>query len=214
MNRLIMITIIAITSCSAYAASPLMGGSMSHILVTLFEQQVYLSFESPSMSTVQMQNYDESYDGAAGVLNDTGYNSQFGWMANGFISLPPESGIFVRKVHSSPWLNAYSESGYEPILGTEGSSQLWQWDGTMTHNWYSSMVKGGTHSVLYEVFVGDLAGQPLLGYAGGQIQLNFEYGEKPVALNYSTGDVLNVLPAPASGGVLVCGMLMAFSRRR
>jgi hypothetical protein len=214
MNRILSTCVLGMASASAMASVPAMGGGMSHILVTVFEQQVYLSFESPEMSTVELQNYDESYNGSASVLDNTGYNSQFGWLANGFISLPPASGIFVRTLHSSPYLDVYSENGYDPILGIDGSNELWEWDGTMTHNWYSSRVMGGTHTALYEVFVGDLSGQPLAGYGAGQIQLSFTYGDDRGVMHYGTGDVVGAVPAPSVGGVLVLGMIAGTRRRR
>ncbi|MCA9304563.1 MAG: hypothetical protein KC996_10615 [Phycisphaerales bacterium] len=199
---------------TAGAGTPTMGGPMSHLLVTLFDHQIYVTFESPSMSTVELQDYGELYDGAASVLNTGGYNSQFGWLANGFISLPGSSGIFVKAVHGSPWLDVYSESGFNPILGTDGSDAVWQWDGTMTHNWYSSRVKG-THSVRYEVFVGDLFGEPLTGYTPGTVELNFVYGEGPRGIRYPVDGLGHPLPSPGVlGGFGVLGGLAGLRRRR
>lgn len=142
--------------------SPQMGGNMSHLLVSIFDQQVFIGFESPAMATVELQESTSMFDGDASVLNHTGHNAQFGWLVGGFISLPSNSGVFVRTLGGSEHLSVYSEFGYDPILGTDGSDSVWQWDGTMTHNWYSSEVKG-PHSVRYEVFVGDLLGNPLDG---------------------------------------------------
>lgn len=185
---------------------------MSHLLVSVFEQQVFLSFESPSMSTVTMQ-YGDGFEGGASVLNGTGYNAQFGWLANGFVSIPSGSGVFVREVSSSPWLDVYSESGYQPILGTDGSSSLWQWDGTMTHNWYSSDVHG-THRVEYEVFVGDASGNPLDGWTGGTIALEFQYGRPLRTLGEQRVGSIAVVPGVGSLGVIGVGVLGVNRRRR
>ena len=122
-----------------------------------------------------MQDNDGDFDGPASVLNGMGYNAQFGWLANGFISLPPSSGIFVRTLSSSPHLRVHEETTFEKILGTGDSSSIWRWDGTMTHNWYSTDTHG-PHRARYEVFVGDLSGNPLDGFSSATIDLSFEYG--------------------------------------
>ena len=204
--------LIAIAS-TAYADTPTLGGPMSHILVTLFNQQIYLSFESPSMSTVTMQDNDGSFVGDAQVLNDTGYNAQFGWLANGFISLPPSSGIFIRSVSSSPYLSVFEQGSFDPIFGTGDSSSLWQWDGTMTHNWYSSDVHG-PHHALYEVFVGDLSGNPLAGYQSGSIDLNFIYGPSLDHRVGTLGQQVATVPSTGSLATLMLATLGASRRRR
>jgi len=213
MKRVIGFCAFAYATSLGCGASPTMGGPMSHLLVTLFDNQVYVTFESPSMSTVQLQASSESFDGAASVLNSSGHNSQFGWLANGFISLPGSSGIYVRTLESTPRLDVYSESGFDPILGTDGSDDLWRWDGTMTHNWYSSRLKG-SHTARYEVFVGDLFGEPLAGYSPGQVELSFTYGEQPRGIRYPGGDLQSPLPAPGALGALGVLGVMAGSRRR
>lgn len=200
------------------AANPTLGGPMSHLLVSVFNQQVFLSFESPSMSTVTMQD-GGGFTGPASVLNGTGYNGQFGWLANGFVALPPGAGVFVRAVDSSPWLSVYAQSGFAPILGTTSSDPLWQWNGTMTHNWYATRVHG-EHRVSYEVFVGDASGSPLAGWTPGTIGLNFEFGESRGVHAYEPDDVRpgftggGVGPVPAPGSVVLALGGLLFARRR
>lgn len=208
--RTATLTLLACTS--AAHAAPTLGGPMSHLLVSVFQQQVYLSFESPHMSTVTMQGGDD-FTGGASVLNGTGYNAQFGWLANGFVSIPPGSGVFVRELTGSPWLDVYSESGFEPILGTDGSDNLWQWDGTMTHNWYATEVQG-THRVEYEVFVGDALGNPLDGWVSGTIGLEFQYGRPIRTIGEAPGGSIAVTPSAGSLGVLGVGLLGTARRRR
>lgn len=187
---------------------------MSHLLVTLFQNQVFLSFESPSMSSVTMQDNESDFVGGASVLNGMGYNAQFGWLANGFISLPPSSGIFVRTLSSSPHLNVYEESTFASILGTDDSDELWRWDGTMTHNWYATDTHG-PHLARYEVFVGDLAGNPLVGFASGTIDLRFEYGpDLSGRIGTLGGGLVASLPAPGALGSLAIGVCMIGQRRR
>ncbi len=184
---------------------------MSHLLVSVFEQRVFLSFESPSMSVVTMQDGD-GFGGPASVLNGAGYNAQFGWLANGFVSIPSGSGVFVREIGGSPWLDVYSESGFRPILGTDGSDELWRWNGAMTHNWYATQVRG-THRVAYEVFVGDADGNPLDGWTGGTIALEFRYGRTLRTLGVQRAG--SVAPVPGAGSLAVLGVaLLGMPRRR
>ncbi len=196
-------------------SGPQMGGNMSHLLVSIFDQQVFIGFESPAMATVELQESSSLFEGDASVLNHTGHNAQFGWLVGGFISLPPSSGVFVRTLGGSEHLSVYSEFGYDPILGTDGSDEVWQWDGTMTHNWYSSEVKG-PHSVRYEVFVGDLMGNPLDGWMAGQVELNFTYGEdisdrvRPL----HGGGLAGSVPGPGSlSGLGLAGVALGRRRR-
>lgn len=201
-----------ISASGALASSPTLGGPMSHLLVTLFNNEIILSFESPSMSTVTMQDNAGDFTAGASVLNNNGYNGQFGWLANGFISLPPSSGIFVRTLASSPHLSVYEETTFASILGTDGSDDVWQWDGTMTHNWYSSDTHG-EHLARYEVFVGDLAGNPLDGYTSATIDLRFEYGQDLSGRIGTLGSGL-VPPVPAPGTITIMSAGLICTRRR
>ncbi len=185
---------------------------MSHLMVSIFNQQVFVTFESPSLSTVEMVEGSGVFSGSASVLDGLGHNSQFGWLANGFISLPPSSGVFVRTLGGSEHLSVYSEFGYDPILGTDGSDSVWQWDGTMVHNWYASDVKG-PHSVRYEVFVGDQSGNPLDGWIGGGVELNFTYGADPNDRLGVLGDGF-VSTVPAPGSLLVLSGVLVMGKRR
>ncbi|PCJ50153.1 MAG: hypothetical protein COA74_02685 [Gammaproteobacteria bacterium] len=210
--------VLAMAAGAAHADIPQMGGSMSHLLVSIFDQQVYVTFESPNLSTVEMTEGSGVFSGSASVLDGMGHNAQFGWLANGFISLPPSSGVFIRTFGRSEHLSVYSEFGYDPIMGTDGSDSVWQWDGTMTHNWYASDVKG-PYSVRHEVFVGDQSGNPLDGWISGGVELNFTYGpdisDRIRVLNTgSVSTVLTVSTVPAPGSVLVLGGMVALGIRR
>jgi len=200
-------------SSTAYGALPTLGGPMSHILITLFQNEIYLSFESPSMSVVTMQNAEDDFIGSASVLNNTGYNAQFGWLANGFISLPQDSGIFIRTISSSPHLGVYDETTFQGIMGTDTSPDLWQWDGTMTHNWYSTDTHG-LHHARYEVFVADLAGNPLGGFTPGTIDLVFDYQPDLRGRIGPSSGTTSPLPTPPAASLLMLGALTVARRKR
>jgi len=210
---------------SAAADVPQLGGPMSHLLVSVFDQQVFVTYESPQMSTVELQRPDASFDGPASVLNGRAHNAQFGWLANGFISLPSGSGVFVERTSSSVGLDVYEESSLDAILGTNGASDVWQWDGSMTHNWYAADTFG-TLSATYSVFVGDSSGQILDGWGAAQITLTFvnerdPYGAKDpntlpgpwVQVDY-TGPSVPVSPVPSPSGLAVLAAAPVLMRRR
>lgn len=186
---------------------------MSHLLVTLFQNEIFVTFESPSMATVEMQDNAGTFTGNSSVLNDLGYNGQFGWLANGFISLPPSSGIFMRTTSISEHLSVFEQGSYDEIMGTNASSDIWQWDGTMIHNWYATEVHG-THHASYEVFVGDLSGNPLDGFTSGFVDLNFLYGpDLSDRIGSITGSI-GAVPAPGALSVLAMGAMIGGRRRR
>jgi hypothetical protein len=197
---------------SALVLSGLLAGAASADIPQMGGQQVFVSYESPHMSTVALLEGSGNFEGAASVLNGMGHNSQFGWLVNGTVSLPPNSGVFVRTLSTSPHLSVYSEFGYDPILGTDGSDTVWQWNGQMTHNWYASDVMG-THAARYEVFVGDLLGNPLDGWVAGDVELNFTYGA-------DLSDRIGVLGSgisasvPAPGSLVVLSVVVVIGRRR
>lgn len=201
-----------LSASGALASSPTLGGPMSHLLITLFNNEIYLTFESPSMSTVTMQDNAGDFTAGASTLNGSGYNGQFGWLANGFISLPPSSGIFVRTLNSSPHLRVYEETTFASILGTDGSDDVWRWDGTMTHNWYATDTHG-EHLARYEVFVGDLAGNPLSGYTPATIDLRFEYGQDLSARIGTRGSGI-VASTPTPGTLVTLSAALLGVRRR
>ncbi|MDF1809270.1 MAG: hypothetical protein P1U42_06205 [Phycisphaerales bacterium] len=214
MNRNVFaIAVVSAFGTSVFADTPTLGGPMSHLLITLFQNQIFVTYESPSMSTVEMQDNDGSFVGNTDVLNDMGYNAQFGWLANGFISLPPSSGIFVRTISSSPHLSVYEEGSFSEILGTGLSDEIWQWDGTMTHNWYATDVHG-PHSARYEVFVGDLAGNPLLGFESGFIDFNFVYGPDLSGRIGNFGHSVSVVPSSNTLSAFAIFLIPSFKRRR
>lgn len=204
---------LATIGSSALADIPTLGGQMSHLLVTLFQNEIFVTFESPPMATVEMQDNAGTFTGNASVLNNLGYNGQFGWLANGFISLPPSSGIFVRTTSISEHLSVFEQGSYDEIMGTNGSPDIWQWDGTMIHNWYATEVHG-SHHASYEVFVGDLSGNPLDGYNSGFIDLNFLYGpDLSDRIGSITGSV-GTVPAPGALSILVMGTIFGGRRRQ
>lgn len=209
MNTTIRTTmLLTAAACTAASAQvwPQVEGSMKHVFVTVENQVLAVELEGDADEVMQMLRYPgEEYFAPADVLDDTYYNSRYGWLSGGFIDLPQGAGIFVRTVSSDAGLSVY-EGGmrmmreshtYAPILGTAGSNDVWQWGGTMVHNWYAADVPGA-YAATYEVYVGDAAtGDALSGYVSDQVTL-----------------VFNAVPAPGALALLGLGSLSAVRRRR
>lgn len=203
------ITTLTLTILAGTASAdiwPHADGMMKHVMVSLENQTIMVHLEGDPSERMSMIRYPgEEYTPPADVLNEKFYNSQYGWMADGFLDLPTGAGIFVQMLSSDPGLEVY-EGGmrsmigmhsFDPILGTDGNNGPWQWGGTMTHNWYAAMA-AGDYDTTYEVYVGDAAtGQPLDGYTADQVTLLF-----------------TTIPAPGTLAVLGLGSIGLLRRRR
>lgn len=192
--------------CSGAAADipNIHGTPMEHVNITFDGGSIGVELDNPG-AEVEMRRFPgESYDGDASVLNGSYYSDQFGWLADGFISLGAGESIWIERTASSSGLDVYeggmrmmrANHSYDPILGTDGSSDIWRWDGTMTHNWYAADAPGA-YEATYEVFVGDAQGNALAQYESDTITLS-----------------LNAVPAPGSLAVLALGTIGAARRRR
>jgi hypothetical protein len=178
---------------------------MEHIMLTFNNGEVHAHVGTDASTPIEMQRFEgETYDGAASVLNDTYYSSQYGWLADGFISLGQDEFMWIEHVSSTAGLNVY-EGGmrmmrelhtYDAIQGTDGSDDAWMWGGTMTHNWYSVDALG-SYEATYRVFVGDASGNAYSQYASDTVTLYF-----------------NAVPAPSGLGMLAMGGLVASRRKR
>jgi len=195
---------LALACAGAGADIPSIHGTpMEHVLITFDGGAVGVELDNPG-AVVEMRRFEGvSYDGAASVLDETYYSDQFGWLADGFISLGAGEHIWIERTASSQGLDVY-EGGmrmmrethsYDPILGTAGSDARWMWGGTMTHHWHSADGLGA-YEADYEVYIGDARGDALAQYGSASVTLSF-----------------NAVPAPGALGVLVLGALGAARHR-
>ncbi|MFQ5423602.1 MAG: PEP-CTERM sorting domain-containing protein [Phycisphaerae bacterium] len=179
-------------------------GAMDHFLIDLQGTAITVTPPNPG-GPLPLRTFGESYTPPADVLDGKGYNDQFGWLAGGIFSPPTGGAIWIRVLSQTPGLETYRGGmrpmtpmhTYNPIFGTAGSPLIWQWDGTMTHNWYA-VAALGDYSASYEVYVGDAAtGSPLPGYTSDTVSLAWQY-----------------VPEPATAWLLALGGSVIFRRRR
>jgi len=172
---------------------PNLGGEMKHLLVTLEDSTIAVAFEGDPLEEIQFFNYGETYDPPADVLNGKGYSGRYGWLAGGFIDLPPGTGIWVERIEATPGLETWEALTFDPILGHAGSPDRWRWSGAMTHNWYASLDHDRFRAT-YEVYVGDAeTGEPDSGFAPATVTLRFESRPEDDTLVFTT-------PVPAEAG--------------
>lgn len=155
-------------------AMPPMGGPMKHLAVTLDGTTVGVVVQGDPTEALILQRHDDTQTGAAAVLNGQAINAQYGWLAGGFIALPPDGAVWVRRIAQSDGLSVYNAGTFVPILGTDGSADIWRWSGVMTHNWYAA-TEPGRYEATYEVYIGDASGALMVDYTPTTVTLHWLY---------------------------------------
>lgn len=192
---------LTLLTCStlAHAQTPQLGGPMEHVMVHLHGTMLHAHAHA---SGLVMQNHGQTYAGAAGVLNGTHYNAQYGWMIEGFWSPPAGAHLWIEQTAATEGLLAYrggnmmNPGDFQPIFGADGSDTRILWDGSMLHNWYAAS-DPGLYTATYSVYFGDAAGVPLDGYQAGAVELSWV-----------------VVPAPGTAGLLAACALAGARRER
>ncbi len=180
------------------------GMPMRHIMISLEGNALHAHADWDDQRTILQRFPGETYLGAASVLEGKAYGDQYGWLADGFIDPGAGNGISIELISATAGLETY-EGGmrmmkanhtYNPIFGTDGSSTVWDWPGTMVHNWYAAELNGD-YEATYRVFVSDAAGNAVAGFTDATVTLYFR-----------------AVPTPGVLGVLGVGGLVAARRRR
>ena len=150
--------------------TPKMGGSQvaaDMVHIDLYYDETANEFHAhvdDSYGTPELRALEPGYvfDPLANyaVLNGKAYNSQYGWNAGGFFTIPPGAAIWIEQTSASPGLEVYQDWGrlgsYAPIFGTAGSPRLWKWSGVMVHNTYAVLAPTASRLVAdYHIYFGD-----------------------------------------------------------
>ncbi len=200
--------IAAAGAASAQLPQFMWDGGMKHVLITFDGSSIGVEVDpnSPQLELpLEMRNFGGSYQGNASVLDGKYYSSQFGFLADGFITLPAGAAISIELLSATQGLEAY-EGGlrmmlanhtYAPMFGTNGSDTAWEWGGTMHHPWFAAS-ELGDYSAEFEIFVSDaVTGERLTAFASDTVTLEWR-----------------AVPAPGTAALLGLGGLVATRRRR
>ena len=201
-------TLVLAGSASAQLPQFMWDGGMKHVLITFDGANIGVELDpnSPQLELpLEMRDFGESYQGASSVLDGTYYSSQFGFLPDGFISLPQGAAISIELLSATPGLSAY-EGGmrpmlanhtYAPMFGTDGSDTAWQWGGTMHHPWFA-VDELGSYEAVFDIYISDAAtGDRLSGFGSDTVTLEWQ-----------------AVPAPGAAALLAFGGLTAARRRR
>jgi len=184
-GRPIVFALCALLLLCSGAHGQTLGGFMSHVNIGVSGGQVLVFKDDPSI-VPDMIGLD-AFDAPFSVLNGKGYNAQFGWTALFPFDLQGDL-IWIELLDQTPGLQSFqggfaSNSGgtgmpdpgdqpMAPIFGTFGSPNIWNWSGSMTHNWYAA-TEPGDYSATYQVYVGDTVGVINNAYTPAQVTFEF-----------------------------------------
>lgn len=201
-------SVVAAAGSAGAQVWPQFEGAMKHVLITFDGTNVGVEIDhlvNPEPTPLPMVNYGDAHTAPADVLDGMYISSQYGFLADGFISLPQDSAIWVEMTSSTAGLEIY-EGGmrmmranhtYAPLFGTDGSDANWQWNGNMHHPWVAAPAFGD-YEASFTVYLGDaVTGAPLTGFGSDSVTLDW-----------------TAVPAPTSAAVLGLGGLVAARRRR
>ena len=198
---------LAATAVSAIADLPnAHTWPMEHIMVSMdANNALHAHVMADANNPIEMLRFvGESYEGNASALDDQFYADQYGWVLDGIVDPGFGNSIWIEMTDQSAGLNTY-EGGmrmmipaqtFDPIFATANSDTGWQWNGTMTHHWYSAS-ELGDYDASYRIYIGDSMGNKVDGFAETSITLN-----------------LRAVPTPSGLALLSMGTLIATRRKR
>jgi hypothetical protein len=178
---------------------------MEHVMISMDNNQLSAHTNTDANSPIEMQRFfGELYDGSASALEDQYYSDQYGWVLDGIVDPGFGNSIYIEMVSQTAGLSVYEggrrmmidAQSFDPIFGTSGSENAWQWSGMMTHNWYAAQDLGD-YEATYRIFVGDSSGNA-----------DSSFGEATVTLN------LRAVPSPSGLAILSMGSFVACRRKR
>jgi hypothetical protein len=182
-QNLVNAAVLTASLCGVASADvwPNVWGDMVHVMIGVDQGGVHAHVDAAPDARVEMMRFPgEAYTGSAAVLDNRWYSSQYGWLADGFISLGAGERIVIENTAMDAGLGAY-EGGmrmmrqmhtYSPIFGTDGSDAASEWAGTMRHDWFAA-TSLGEFDASFRVFVVDAAGARVDSYGQAEVTLRF-----------------------------------------
>ncbi len=223
-NRTILYTAIGIlafsTQCFAVMPPmpPMTSGSgdagMKHAGVGLSGTVLTVHYDAtPAVPLTMTSGHGADYTpGKFEVLEGVYFNAQYGWLPNGFISLPADRAIWIERTNATQPVGSTFKvyeagNGMSNVPG-EGmmnwtmneihaaNGDIWQWDGVMQHDYYTADMTG-SYSMSFDVYVGDLAGVADAAFTPASTTFEF-----------------SVVPEPTTFALAMLGVVGIVARRR
>jgi hypothetical protein len=179
-------------SQAAELTSVPMGGSMVHANVAYHAAQnrleAHMESVVPQLTPLDVSSPADSFapaDPWFSCLDPTqqgqAFNRQYGFVMDASTdTLPAGTGISIRMLSRTPGVSTYryrSSAGarsWDPIFGTAGSTNLFQWNLSMFHPAIAAPPTNGTHSATFEAFlVNTNTGQEVAAIAPAPFTLNW-----------------------------------------
>ena len=192
---------------------PMTSGSgqngMKHAGIQLSGNALSVHYDPlPPVPVTMTSGYGEDYTPAKfDVLEEKYFNAQYGWLPNGFLNLDSDQALWIERTAATTPAGATFRV-YEGGNMTEGMAawtmneiyaadgDRWQWDAKMQHDYYTADLPG-SYSMSFDIFVGDLVGNPLTQFT--PTSTTFEF---------------SVVPEPTTMALAVMGILGFVARRR
>ncbi len=178
---------------------PMTSGSddagMKHAGVGLSGTVLTVHYDAaPAVPLTMITGHSTDYTPAKfDVLEDVYFNSQYGWLPDGFISLPVDRAIWIERTGATqPAGSTFKvyEAGNGMMIPGEGmmnwtmdeiyavNGDIWQWDGVMQHDYYAADMPG-SYSMQFDIYVGDLSGVADAAYTATSTTFEFAVVPEP-----------------------------------
>lgn len=221
--RIVVAVLVCAGAVSARAATlntvP-MQGPMVHIGIQYADHghgphfHIHIDPVIPTLTPLSVSHPGDNFNPAHPWYDDLdpsnegrAFNRQYGFVLDGDSDpLPPGYGIWLRQISATPGLEVYQYRAtpptWNPIFGTDGSSDTFPWNLAMFHPAYTAPVpvgltSAGAYSAVYEAILVDAQGNPT--NVREQFTLHW-----------------NIIPEPATGMMTLLGVgaMMTCLRRR
>ncbi|GEM_PF-2106817 len=155
-----------------------MGGAMAHVSIQYAEHDgghfhIHGSATTPVLTPIAISQPDTQFDPTLPwfedldpSLNGMAFNRQYGFVVDpGSDPLPDGHAILIRQLSASPGLKVYTyrqdPATWEPMFGTDGSTDLFEWPMAMFHPAYAApMDAQGPLTATYKAIMVDAQGEP------------------------------------------------------
>ncbi len=128
------------------------------------------------------------------VLESVYFNAQYGWLPDGFFSLPADTSIWIERTAASQPVGAtflvYEAGNMSEGMATWTMNEVyshdgarWQWDGLMQHDYFTADLPG-EYAMTFRVYVGDHQGVPRTDFEAAETTFFFRVVPEPTYLGW------------------------------